>query len=74
MFLLHSYVINWIIFFLTIQEDLFDLVIKMRQTPQEFINMPVGEWFYSWQLVWREDPPGCKLNKYNPCHEFYSFL
>ena len=37
------------------------LVIIMRQTPQTFLDMPVGEWFCSWQLIWRENPPDCPL-------------
>lgn len=39
--------------------------MSMRQRPQDFLSMPVGQWFHSWQLVWRED---CHDDhEYNPC-------
>ena len=56
--------------FSLLQKDMLDLVLTMRQTPQIFLDMPVGEWFHSWQLIWRENPPNCLLDKYNPLHEF----
>ena len=47
-----------------------DLVMTMRQTPQIFLDMPVGEQFLSWELIWKENPPDCLSDKYNPLHEF----
>ena len=47
-----------------------NLVMTMRQSPQIFLDMSVGEQFHSWQLIWRENPPGCLSDKYNPLYEF----
>ena len=64
------YEVHIILIFALLQKDMLDLVLTMRQTPQIFLDMPVGEWFHSWQLIWRENPPNYLLDKYNPLDEF----
>ena len=64
------YKVHIIMIFSLLQKDMLDLVLTMRQTPQIFLDMPVGEWFRSWQLIWRKNPPNYLLDKYDPLHEF----
>ncbi len=49
------------------QADMFELLLEMRQVPHKFLKMSEGEWFRSWQLVWKEEPPDCNKDKFNPC-------
>ena len=61
----------FLMIFSLLQKDMLDLVMIMRQTPQIFLDMPVGEWFRSWQLIWKENPPDCPLlDRYNPLLDF----
>ncbi len=52
------------------QSDMFDLVIGMRKSPKDFIDMPLGSDFRSWQLIWRESPAPEQHSDYDPCREF----
>ena len=47
---------------------MFDLTIAIRQKPETFLEMPEGDWYHSWQLVWREKPQECEQEDYNPCN------
>lgn len=56
------------------QNDMFDLLLELRTSPDRFAHMVPGEWYKSWQLVWSEVNEKCSTDAppYNPCEEFAS--
>lgn len=56
------------------QNDMFDLLLELRKSPDKFTHMVPGEWYKSWQLVWSEVNEKCSTDvpPYNPCEEFAS--
>ena len=54
------------------QNNMYDLLFELRESPSRFVTMEPGEMYKSWQLVWSEVDDRCSENKqiYNPCKLF----
>ena len=49
---------------------MFDLTLEMRKRPGDFVDLPEGSKFGSWQLIWKEPMTQDQDSGYNPCKEF----
>ncbi len=53
------------------QNDMFDLMLDLRTSPERFVHMSPGERYKSWELVWNEFDTVCHSHHqpYDPCRE-----